>query len=144
MCKVSWEDDVRRERVRTSLLSSFRRAISAALSSLDIPAVLCTGAAGAVSPLPPSDGVGERAMEDGLGLARGDDTPTRELEVRNGFGARVACRLSHSPDECGLTGAGAAQGFEIDVDPIVPKPSPLSCTLGMGAVSNAPTQELSN
>lgn len=144
MCTVSLEDDVRRKRVRTNLLSSFRRAISAALSSLDIPAVLCAGAAGAVSPLPPSEGVGERAMDDGLGLAKGDDTPTRELEVRDGFGARVACRLPHSLDECGLTGAGAAQGSGVGVDPIVPKPSPLSCTLGTGAVSNAPTQELSN
>lgn len=64
-------------KIRTCFLSSFRRAISAAFSSLVIPAVL--GGAGEAPlfcvvglALPLSDGVGERAYDESLLVGGGE------------------------------------------------------------------------
>ncbi len=81
---------------RTCFLSSFRRAISAAFSSFDIPAMPCAVEAGAASAFPLSDGVMERAIDAGRGLASGDTA--RGAIERRGCGAT------------GDVGAGADHG----------------------------------
>ena len=132
--------------VHTCLLSSFLRAISAAFSSFDIPAILGpaeAGAGGLASALPLSDGVGDRAIDDGLGLASEDEEGTREPEVvRDGCGASVDCGLPHSFDRRDFVTAGGLHGSD-DTDGMagmLPKPKPLTWVAGAGAVSNAPVQ----
>ena len=81
---------------RTCCLSSFRLAISAAFSSFDIPAVLCAAGAEVESAFPLSDGVMERAMDAGRGLAIGD--------ARRGVVESLGCGAT------GSLGAGADHG----------------------------------
>ena len=88
----------------TCLRSSFRLAISAAFSSLVIPAVLFVAdTVGVVSALPPSEGVTERTLEPALDVPSGE--ATRGIAV-----CRVGCGATGGFGAGAGTGADVAQG----------------------------------
>ena len=88
----------------TCLRSSFRLAISAAFSSLVMPAVLFVAdTVGAGSALPLSEGVAERTPEPGL------DAPTSGEAARGAVVGRVGCGAIGSFGEGAGAGADIAQ-----------------------------------
>ena len=92
----------------TCLRSSFRLAISAAFSSLVIPAVLFVAdTVGAVSALPPSEGVTERTLEPALDVPSGE--ATRGIVV-----CRVGCGATGGFGAGAEAGADVAQGSRVE------------------------------